>query len=336
METRAITLHAFCSAKGGVGKSTLAVACAKLLARAGRTCVVIDADLTGTSLADGLRLCAPDVVGGVDGKPNLTAAPTGRLLTRRETVARRNARKNEIWEVRPPAPTYLNDILIHAGERDSECCVEALFWKHEEDDGIKYFPSSPLPQDIGIALGWLYHEEAFAWLQRLTWLLDGMGEQMSALSDVVIDLPPGLFGFTHEVLALLSNLELGTPLPSGFPDWTRGDVRWRGNPMLVTTPDRNDIVLALEYYLGRRTELPNLRLLLNRYAEGRWQQIREAVRDHFGGALTPSDVDSILDALQTTHADELAPLGEIFARGELRVDDGVQALGRAFHIKGIA
>ena len=35
MTPRKITLHVFCSAKGGVGKSTLAVTCAKLLAETG-------------------------------------------------------------------------------------------------------------------------------------------------------------------------------------------------------------------------------------------------------------------------------------------------------------
>jgi Mrp family chromosome partitioning ATPase len=51
MPPRTIGLHVFCSAKGGVGKSTLAVAAAKLLADRGRTCVLVDADLTGTPSA---------------------------------------------------------------------------------------------------------------------------------------------------------------------------------------------------------------------------------------------------------------------------------------------
>ena len=79
MPKQSITPHAFASAKGGVGKSTLAVACAKLIAsEAGRRCVLVDADMTGTSLADGLKLCAPDVTAGRDGRPKSDAAPTGR------------------------------------------------------------------------------------------------------------------------------------------------------------------------------------------------------------------------------------------------------------------
>lgn len=56
---RTVSLHAFCSTKGGVGKSTLAVAWTELLRVDGRRCVLLDADLTGSSLADGLDLCSP-------------------------------------------------------------------------------------------------------------------------------------------------------------------------------------------------------------------------------------------------------------------------------------
>src|SRR5580698_1045668 len=105
MSGRVITLHVFCSAKGGVGKSTLAIACARLLAEASRTVVLIDADLTGTSLADGLCLCAPEVARRPDGRLDFDAAPTGRHLTREATVAQRNARRDAgAWEDQPPAP----------------------------------------------------------------------------------------------------------------------------------------------------------------------------------------------------------------------------------------
>ena len=53
---RSVTLHVFASVKGGVGKSTLAVQCARLCAAAGRPTVLFDFYFTGTSLADGLPL----------------------------------------------------------------------------------------------------------------------------------------------------------------------------------------------------------------------------------------------------------------------------------------
>ena len=54
-----LRVHAFCSVKGGVGKSALAVASAEVMLDQGRRPLVLDADLTGTSLADGLRMEAP-------------------------------------------------------------------------------------------------------------------------------------------------------------------------------------------------------------------------------------------------------------------------------------
>ena len=76
-----LRIHAFCSVKGGVGKSTLAVACATRLARQGREVVLIDADLTGSSLADGLTLEAPLVTSDAAGAMDLTAPATGEFLS---------------------------------------------------------------------------------------------------------------------------------------------------------------------------------------------------------------------------------------------------------------
>jgi MinD-like ATPase involved in chromosome partitioning or flagellar assembly len=59
---RAIRVHAFASAKGGVGKSSLAVGCARIVAEQSGVPVLIDADVTGSSLADGLALVAPRLV----------------------------------------------------------------------------------------------------------------------------------------------------------------------------------------------------------------------------------------------------------------------------------
>jgi len=53
---RPLGLHVFCSVKGGVGKSTLAVVTGKLLASLGRVPVVVDLDMLGASLADGRDL----------------------------------------------------------------------------------------------------------------------------------------------------------------------------------------------------------------------------------------------------------------------------------------
>jgi hypothetical protein len=315
MNAPAVTLHVFCSAKGGVGKSTLSVACARLLAQSGRQCVLIDADLTGTSLADGLSLCAPIVERDDQGRLDFFARPTGKFMTREETIKARNSRKFQEWSGRPPAPPFFNDLLLQ-GERGAECTVEALWWKHEQDDGLRVLPSSPLTQDIAIALGWL-REEPFEWLQRFMWLLQGMREQLPALSDVVIDLPPGLFGFAHETLALLSNLKLGKPFPSGFPDLRAEE--WRGQPFIVTTEDRNDFILALEYYVAHKAKLPHLKIVLNRATEGRSAWFSGELVRHFGSGLR-------LEAIPLIRVDELKPLRELFVSGRLHMNEDIKQL----------
>jgi hypothetical protein len=150
------TIYAFCSAKGGTGKTTLAVACAKLLAADGRVPVLIDADVTGTSIADGLRLCAPKVTRRADGMIDLKAPPTG-YFSRAQTLELRRARAVTSWTTVPPPPTYLNDALTHNCGDWEECNVASLLWKHEKEDGVLYVPSSALLRDVGIALGWLYY-----------------------------------------------------------------------------------------------------------------------------------------------------------------------------------
>ena len=328
MSGRTITLHAFCSAKGGVGKSTLAVTTARLLADEGRTCVLLDADLTGTSLADGLLLCAPAVTRMSDGNLDFDAAPTGKHLTRAETVVQRNARKYKRWEGHPPAPPYLNDLLIYEKDDNSECQVEALLWRHEDpSDKAWYLPSSPFQEDVAIALGWLYREQPFTWLKRMMWLLDGMSAQMPALSDVVLDLPPGLFGFAHEALVLLSSLENHEPFPSGFPTWSQGEVTWKGKPSLITTPDRNDIFLALEYVLGHLDKLKHLKIILNRNTSSREAELHAAIREHFTEALGA-------ERRLTARIDELGPLHELFTKGSLRLSDDVQKLRGPLGLNG--
>src|SRR5688500_17844850 len=129
---RNITLHVFCSVKGGVGKSTLATTCAKLLAGSGRAPLLVDADLTGTSLADGLRLCAQKTALRPDGTVNVEAAPTGEFCTRDEVVRLRR-RRRDTPERKGLPPAYLNDALRpyldSKLEYEGEVRVDALFWR---------------------------------------------------------------------------------------------------------------------------------------------------------------------------------------------------------------
>jgi hypothetical protein len=266
------------------------------------------------------------VVLDADGHPDLSKPPTGRHLTREETVRLRNIRGTRSWssaQASPP-PAYLNDALRYVGDDGNECRVEALFWRHVDDDGVRYLPSSPARRDIGVALGWLYDEEEFGWIQRMTWLFDGMLDQSPALTDIVVDLPPGLFGFAHQMLALSSNVARGVPFPSGYPPW-EGKVVWRANAMLVTTPDRADLFASVEYATRFREELGHLRLLLNKSSKEAMSQVRGALRAQFD--------DSIAQIPLAPVGEMRATLGQVFTSGALRVTDEVRDLREALGIE---
>lgn len=288
-------LWAFCSAKGGVGKSTLAVATAKILAAQGRKCMLVDADLTGTSLSDGLRLCAPKVWRRADGEMDLDREPDG-YLSREETLAARNKRMFAGPDAVREPPPFLNDVLVY--RRDTmvprepfqECLLRSVLWRHEKEDGVLYLPSSPAERDVDTALGWLYLESRHTWIGRMTWIFEAARTQIPELTDIVLDLPPGLFGFADEALELLAHIDSKEPMPEGYPPEMAGSTgHWGVRPFLVTTPDRNDLGVALSYYMRRRKDFPRLTPVLNRGDEAP-EEIAKAVRGQFGVLFDASDL----------------------------------------------
>ena len=267
--TRSIRFHAFCSAKGGVGKSTLAVMSASWLAEHDRSVVLLDVDLTGNSLADGLQLCAPEVALLHDGTMDLLAPPTGRYLSRVETVSLRDQRQWNAGSETVMPPPFLNDALTFPGTQDGrECRFDALLWQHETQPGMRVLPVSSLRRDVTVALGWLYREEHFRWARRFAWILYALAIQIEHLSDVVIDLPPGLFGFSQATLSILAVLSGSVATPRGFPPFSELGSRIEVNPFLVTTPDGNALVVSVEEYLRLRPQLGNLELVVNRAYDG--------------------------------------------------------------------
>lgn len=263
--TRRVHLHAFCSAGGGVGKSTLAVASARILAHdpaGARVPVLIDVDLTGASLADGLRLCAPRLPQRPDGTLDLDSAPTGQFFSLAETFAQRQARNTRLvwhpgaYETRPLCIPFLNDALAYtATEQEQECRIDAMLWRHEEEDGVRYLPSSSLPDDAAVALGWLHgQDEPDRLLCRLCWILDELLLRMPQVTDLILDLPPGLAGLSRLVLDLVRYLDDQVALPAGYPRWGES-LKFRVNPVLVMTADRSGWLPALEYQLRQGARL---------------------------------------------------------------------------------
>jgi hypothetical protein len=323
---RTITLHTFASVKGGVGKSTLAIVTAKLLAKAGRVPAVVDCDLTGTSIADGLLLCAPNAVLREDGSVDLDAPPTGRWLSVEETRAARRRRRTAEWRDRIHPPPYLNDVLelVYAREaagKSDPVRTDAAVWRHEKPDGVLYLPSSALHHDIVQSLKWYNERDSFDWAQCIMWALDDLSQEVPELTDVVLDLPPGTWGFPHEAMMIASLLLKGAPLPEGLPRWTDGPTRWQANPLLITSGDGNDLLPAVEY-LGRhyREHLPALRLLANRATEG-LDVIRERGRKSLGPALEGVGFEERVETVP-----EVDVLARIFKEGDAPLSAAVQGL----------
>lgn len=321
---KSLGLHAFCSVKGGVGKSTLAITTAKLLARRGAVPVVVDADMLGASLADGLRLCAPVVNTTTEGLLDLDAPPTGKWYSLDETRALREQRRRwleglptGIKEVSScPPPAYLNDALNYpVPDPARECSVFALLWKHGKDDGVWYLPSSPLRGDAAAAAPYaLGMPHGFHWVRRLSWLLDALLGQQSDITDFVVDLPPGTWGFAQEVLVWFGALVSGK-VPSGYPrlDQKRALTV---NPFIVTSQDRNDRVLAMEYWLYARPFLPPLALLCNRVYESR-DEVRRQVKRDFVPALQGLGIEDTLRFVPTLPRS----LGRVFVEGDLEPEE---------------
>lgn len=320
MSERTITVHAFCSVKGGVGKSTLAVVCARLLAARGRVSALLDCDFTGTSIADGLRLRAPQVALHDDGTMDLDAAPTGPRLSVEETMVQRAKRGEGEAGERPPP--YLNDLL----DREEVSHLDGLFWQHEQDDGVLYLPSSSIHRDIIRSLNWLY-TEPFDWVHRFTWFLDDLVRQVPGLNDIVIDLPPGVWGFSHEILVLLSNLSLGKALPEGFPAWHEGSDQWRANPLMITSTDNSDLLPAIEYIGRHRRQLPTLRPIVNRSTEG-IQAVRARTLGLLGATFRAMGLEEML-----VDVPESAALARLFKDPSVPLDDSLQRVATKLRIE---
>jgi hypothetical protein len=233
--TQTVRVYLFLSAKGGVGKSTLAVTAAAAIAARGGRAVVLDADFTGTSLADGLDLRAPRLRSGPTGLLELRPPDLG-VLTLHETRQARDQRENA--KECPYALPYLNDAILHpARGLSDECHLPTMAWTWDPLPEVRFLPSSPLRRDVDVALNWLYRRprDRQPWEARVRSLVRALRLQDPRLTDVVIDLAPGIFGLTAAVLEGVAALP---------PQDDEVGVAWRVVPVLVMTEDRHDLRVA--------------------------------------------------------------------------------------------
>jgi hypothetical protein len=249
----------FHSVKGGVGKSTLATICAVAQAQIRSEPVyLIDMDLTGTSLADVLPLCAPILDQEESTEALDLRQPPKGFLSLEQTRQGMEDRFDAFQEVpnasgRARFVPFLNDYLLYATkdwDEEDDASPEALGWKLEgASENLRVIPSSAIPGDLERILPIVFDEYHAAFLEaRLEYLLDALvPEEGDAF--VVFDTPPSIPGLSRAVLSLALRLgqRSGTKVElsqdGGMPEaLSEAFVKWTA--FMVTTLDHQDIRAA--------------------------------------------------------------------------------------------
>lgn len=264
---RCLSFH---SVKGGVGKSTLALLCARELARS-TPVVLVDMDLTGTSLADVLPLLPPKA-----------AKRAGKLVLTRPTPERwPRAEARALIEERGRAadPTcrgvpFLNDSFLERSDAartsvDRDVDPWALAWSLEDVPHLHVLPSSALPSDLERILPLIYDDLYAGFLEsRLEWILARLLADRRDLT-VIFDSPPTIPGLSAALLSLAMRLPERIPLATdvgwgGTPAPLR-DASTTWTPVLVTSADLQDL-RATDRWLQRvpSHERDRVRIVLNR------------------------------------------------------------------------
>lgn len=286
--TQRLRVASFHSLKGGVGKSTLAAATAWTWAseRPSVPVYLVDLDLVGAGLVDGLALEAPWWEGAVD----ITRRPDGRHV----------ARTPGLFDGCVPRTAFVNDLLLHMPKDWSapldasvDASVEHVSWRPAYGpSNLRVLPAATDPIAMQRITPVLDDEHRSGFLEsRLEWLLESALEGGAEDVRVVIDNSAGMHGYTRAALGLCVRLG-STPKRALSSDGAmphrlqQAEVTARG--FLVTTSDARS---------SRATErLARLRLLnepvtvLTNRADGRGV--------HEAAVLDMTILESIFDAGQ--------------------------------------
>jgi MinD-like ATPase involved in chromosome partitioning or flagellar assembly len=297
-ELHCISFH---SVKGGVGKSTLSTLVAHGLACRHRETpvVLIDMDLTGTSLSDVLPLQAPS---WSSGRVDLFAPPSdfdSCEVTRDRIEARRSALDDDIHV------PYLNDFLLHSDpdwSTERDVLPQALSWRMAGGpDNLVVIPSSALPEDLRRIVPVIFDEEHAAFLEaRIEALLD-MLVPAQGRRIVVFDTPPTIPGLSRSILSLGFRLGGSTKQPlaeDGYiPERLRAaPVGWRIG--MVVSRDIQDLRAAERWMeLMDQDESALVRLVINRVPQGDEVQLQHDLFGVQSGAAESGRVVALVPTL---------------------------------------
>lgn len=276
---RKVLVFAFCSVKGGVGKSALAVLSAKALTQRGIGTVVLDCDLLGTSLADALPLLAPGM------QPNT-------WYTHEETVLLRDRRavQSTYDDLGEPPPLFLNDLLSKANGLGTPLSrADVGFWKHQGlDEGPWFLPSSSIHGHVNVALQAIYADGGETWANHLGAVLRTIVVEYPDIRAIVLDLPPGIYAFSQEVLGLLVRLKHPQEGPSEPLSDLLEVATWVPKPFLVTSQNRGDLWASLEAWSQLNYYDFGLVPVINRVTEAP-RRLVGSVRHRFANTIYKHD-----------------------------------------------
>ena len=258
----------FHSVKGGVGKSTLATVAAfqHAMRRPDDSVVLIDMDLTGTSLAEALCLCAPRwSQSTVVTREVLEAQSPDGFCDREETLRRIQERDesqaNDATQRDYRVP-FLNDFLLHTPtdrRNPRDVRVDSLLWQMSaKHSNFRVLPSSSIPWDLELIAPVIFDEQHSGFLEArleaLLALLLEWHQTSSRTGDivVVIDAPSSFVGLSRSVMSiglrLTSSEKQELSDDGGMPSSLKNsEVKWR--IFTITTADQQDLHAAVRWFL---------------------------------------------------------------------------------------
>lgn len=289
-------VYSFHSVKGGVGKSTLSLQVALYLAQVrGIPTTLVDMDIMGTSLADGLPLLAPCWPESKASEPlDLQSPPReGALHSRARTRWLMDHERRQLMDDqrKPVGVPFLNDYFLHATEGwdgKTDIPVASLAWRLQGASAkLQILPSSGLPEDLEQILPTVLNEHYSGFLQsRLVSLLATLANTHGPKEDaaVVLDTPPTIPGISRAVLGLA--LRLGTAGADAPPPLANVSIQARS--FLVTTMDMQDLRTS-DRWLGIRRADQVLRPLINRVQQSEELHLRTTLHEALYPGVTEVD-----------------------------------------------